>query len=729
MKSTDIKFIEIEIKQLSETFEGDAELIGNEVGTRLDKYKKLQQNLKLIDSILNKLEKNINTALNRLSAPLQDWGILEDLSLSPSQLLTVALEKHSEPAKQYNPSELTTLLNEVDSLNSEIRSLNLRIDEIDEKLAQVELKVINEASIIGATLTKTNLSDDIQGRKFDTAILDEASMALIPALWTAALLSIINLIVGDFNQLPQIVLSNKEVTKKWLGRDIFEVSGMKDLWNKKSYPSYFIPLKEQRRMVPEIRKVANQFYDGLLEDADKPPNGQKDFLKWYRTNWSYDNPVILVDTASLNAWVTSVVKGGNTSRLNFLSATVSVDLAEQLLDPERPKRSEGAPKRILIVAPYRAHAKLVRVLLSDLTHIQDEVIAGTVHSFQGSEADVVIFDLMVDEPHFRVNLFMPQLDEQLKCLLNVGLTRAKFRLFILGDFAYCQSLGKKAFLGRSLLPYLLKKFPCISPIDIVPDGLAARVAKSQMTILGGEIEPDSDRVVVMQTDFYRLLSSDLSRAQNRIIIYSPFMTQDRLAFLMPQIQAATKRGVEVFVITKAHQDRSRMELIKIRKIETQLTKTSIHIIHKMRMHEKLAFIDNDITWSGSLNPLSFSNTQEVMERRKSKTVLSDYFQTLRLQELLSIQGMPESKCPICGAEMLAAEEANQPYYWRCTENSRHRMKVFKSHLRLPKMVALIPKREFRMICSIFEIDSVEEYFSGSKESNKNVNGQKKLFDL
>ena len=100
-------------------------------------------------------------------------------------------------------------------------------------------------------------------------------------------------------------------------------------------------------------------------------------------------------------------------------------------------------------------------------------------------------------------------------------------------------------------------------------------------------------------------------------------------------------------------------------MEEQLSEIGVVVMHKMRMHETLVFIDDDITWSGSLNPLRFSNTQEVMERRKSKAVLDDYFQILRLPELLAVHGNAESKCPICGSEIISAEGADQPYYWRC----------------------------------------------------------------
>ena len=144
-----------------------------------------------------------------------------------------------------------------------------------------------------------------------------------------------------------------------------------------------------------------------------------------------------------------------------------------------------------------------------------------------------------------------------------------------------------------------------------------------------------------------------------------------------------------------------------------------------------------------------------MERRKSESVLKDYFQILRLSELLAAQGKPEGRCPICGEEMIAAEGADQPYYWRCvndkcftrgvdqpypfdgtltccncnspfeygywgdyphwrcTSNNRHRQKIFKSHLRLPKMAALVPRAERKKLCKLLNITDLDEYAWGS----------------
>lgn len=749
--------IENELAYLPKEFEGDIKELYIEICSQLQIYKELPITIKSIENQNIQVEKQIDNQLSQLISILNQWEDLKEIPSTLAERLKVITDAHFNLSIKYESIDLELLLKELSNKKTEIQKLYNQIVEIDAKLALVEREVINKASIIGATLTKTYLSDDIQARKFDTVILDEASMAAIPAVWSAAILAQNNLIiVGDFKQLPPIVLSKNELTKKWLGRDIFEASTLKEKYEKNtsSLPEYFIQLVEQRRMLPEIAQVANLFYDESLKSVFKTPEQFKDyknFSEWYIKDWPYDSPVNLIDTGPLNAWVTSVVKNGNSSRLNFLSATVAVDISQQLFSSSLEKRTEGTSKRILIISPYRAHAKLVDLLLKSHANIQDEIVAGTAHSFQGSEADVVIFDMVVDEPHFRVNLFIPKLDEQIKCLLNVALTRAKFRLFILGDFDYCQKLGKKAFIGSTLIPFLLKKFPRIDARAIIPNGLAARAAKTQMSMLGGEIDPDSDRIIVTQIEFYRTLSSDIAKAQNRLIIYSPFMTPDRLSFLLPQLLAAIERNVQIYVITKAHSERSNSELMTIKKIETQLSEIGIIVIHKLRMHEKLIFIDENITWSGSLNPLSFSNTQEIMERRNSKTVLTDYFKILRLQELLELQNKPESKCPICGEEMIAAEGADEPYYWRCIndecftrgidqpypfngvlncancnapveygywgdyphwrckENSRHRQKIFKSHLRLPKMAAMVPKCEQEKLCNLLKIDDFDKY--------------------
>src|SRR5690606_31190960 len=117
-----------------------------------------------------------------------------------------------------------------------------------------------------------------------------------------------------------------------------------------------IGLREQYRMHPAISAVANRFvYFGELRDGPKVRDDPEDFADWVSPSSAFQGPITLVDTASLNAWVTSVNRGGRSSRLNFLSATVCADLAHTLVRPDRPLFELGANPRILLAAPYRPH--------------------------------------------------------------------------------------------------------------------------------------------------------------------------------------------------------------------------------------------------------------------------------------------------------------------------------------------------------------------------------------
>jgi hypothetical protein len=304
-------------------------------------------------------------------------------------------------------------------------------------------------------------------------------------------------------------------------------------------------------------------------------------------------------------------------------------------------------------------------------------------------------------------------------------------------------------LGKELLP-LLERYPMVDALDVVPEGLAGRAALSQSSVLAGEVEPDADRVVVTQQHFYPMLAGDLSRARSRAVIYSPFITENRIAQLEVQLKAAVDRGVGIYVVTKARGDRGARDASSYRELEHALEAWGVVVVHKRNMHEKLVFVDDDVLWSGSLNPLSFSNTQEVMERRRSRQVVSDFTQTLRLNDLVGEYKDGTPTCPICGAEVVASEGTDEPYYWRCVEdhcfsrnidaprfaggmvtcsncaepvefgewggeykwrctsNPRHRQTIARTHLRLPGMRALVPTGTLRQLDRKFGISGQEK---------------------
>jgi superfamily I DNA and/or RNA helicase len=209
--------IENELAYLPKEFEGDIKELYIEICSQLQIYKELPITIKSIENQNIQVEKQIDNQLSQLISILNQWEDLKEIPSTLAERLKVITDAHFNLSIKYESIDLELLLKELSNKKTEIQKLYNQIVEIDAKLALVEREVINKASIIGATLTKTYLSDDIQARKFDTVILDEASMAAIPAVWSAAILAQNNLIiVGDFKQLPPIVLSKNELTKKWL---------------------------------------------------------------------------------------------------------------------------------------------------------------------------------------------------------------------------------------------------------------------------------------------------------------------------------------------------------------------------------------------------------------------------------------------------------------------------------------------------------------------------------
>jgi len=711
----------------------------------------LTQRIRKNTSSANSARLKLESSLKQKVQALKDSKLVDDVPKTAEAMLDLVVKTYEWAKAQVVSQDLDSLRSKRDELNDRISAIELEIEEIEEKLKRIEEIIISEAEIVATTLTRAYLRESIQTLRFDTVILDEASMAPIPALWVAAGLADKNaVVVGDPKQLPPIVISEKDLAKKWLGRDIFEEAGLTDY---SLQVQHLAPLWKQYRMHPSISLIVNdliyknRLVDGKISVGDdyfELGDDRCDYslLNWYYREWGYDSPVLLIDTGPINAWVTSVPRGRRSSRLNFLSATICVDLAERVLKDDRPELKADSSPRILIISPYRPHARLIEILIKE-QGLENEVRSGTIHNFQGSEADLVIFDLVNDEPHFRVGMFIPALDENTKKLINVALTRARRRLFIVGDFDYIQKLAKKAFIGGELIPFLKERFPCVNASSVVPHGLAGRSADAQAKVFGGKVEPDADRIIMTQDRFYPFFCGDVNEAKERVVIYSAFITQDRLAIMEPSLRSAVERGVRVFVITKALRDRGKRELGNYRMMESTLEKWEVVVIHKRRMHEKLAIIDNTILWMGSLNILSYSSTQEIMERRFSRNVVEDFIKTLRLYELLRECEDGNPTCPICESEVVASEGRDEPYFWRCVidgcysrsidqpaitsgvitcsncggrvrygdwggkphwrclENRMHRQKIAKTHLMLPEMKKRIPKKELNKLLKLF----------------------------
>lgn len=683
----------------------------------------------------------------------------EALFTELTRLLTEVKNERAERDTQ-------SLLREKEDAEHELSRLFSRLNEVRQKIEELEKQAITNAKIVGATLAKSYLSDMLRARKFDTVILDEASMASIPALWCAAYLAENSLvIVGDFLQLSPIVMAETPMAKKWLGRDIFDHSGMRELAkNPKTCPENFVMLNDQFRMESDIADIANMYYGayGGLRSHDASEcrvREREAFYAWFAGEKTGQS-VRLIDTESLHAWATSVPQGKGNSRMNCFSAAVDVDLAFKLLEnklnalePETAMPEKEAS--VLIVAPYKPHAKRINQLIEleyrnrGFRENLNLIRAGTIHSFQGSEADIVIFDLVVDEPHRIANLFMKdgEVNEGLRKMFNVAVTRAKFKLYIVGNFKFCQKGAKDNALSEMLDKLLVEKgLAKIDAKTLLPDLIYTRQTDF---VYDGKLA--ARNLICQESSFGDYFMADICAFKKRLIIYSPFMTQERIGALLPAFADAIGAGKQIIVVTKAPSDRRANERAHYWRCEKELRDIGVHILHKMGMHEKLIFVDDEVVWMGSLNALSFTGrTGEVMHRFADEDLAKMYEELFEIEHINgAVERAYEQKCPVCGDEMQIREgseggifwqcvrkdysrntkqqypmdgimrcECGAPYAfdmkneprWVCTKNSRHYRKMREGDLKLEKMAALIPTKTARR--------AVDRYFAQKKKEQE-----------
>lgn len=93
------------------------------------------------------------------------------------------------------------------------------------------------------------------------------------------------------------------------------------------------------------------------------------------------------------------MKNSDNSRFNIVSSIVSLTLALEALN--------AGEDSIGIITPYGAQTRLIQALLQDADperKWKDNISCATVHQFQGSERNLIIFDAVESFPAARAGL-------------------------------------------------------------------------------------------------------------------------------------------------------------------------------------------------------------------------------------------------------------------------------------------------------------------------------------
>ncbi len=130
--------------------------------------------------------------------------------------------------------------------------------------------------------------------------------------------------------------------------------------------------------------------------------------------------------------------------------------------------------------------------------------------------------------------------------------------------------------------------------------------------------------------FYPSFLSVMRACKSELIIESPFITQARMNALYSSFRRLTKGGVRVVVNTRnpdEHDDRMRVEALHA---ISELQGMGIQVLFTDRHHRKLAIVDREIIYEGSINILSHGVSCELMRRIESEPLARQMVTFLRL---------------------------------------------------------------------------------------------------
>lgn len=129
-----------------------------------------------------------------------------------------------------------------------------------------------------------------------------------------------------------------------------------------------------------------------------------------------------------------------------------------------------------------------------------------------------------------------------------------------------------------------------------------------------------------QNTFFGAFHRDMKLCQKELIIESPFITERRMQALLPTLRKLRKQGVKILVNTRNPEEHD--EVYELQAIEAiaQMQTLGITVLYTTGHHRKLAIIDREVIWEGSLNILSFNDSCEIMRKITSTTLAKQLIQ-------------------------------------------------------------------------------------------------------
>jgi superfamily I DNA and/or RNA helicase len=297
--------------------------------------------------------------------------------------------------------------------------------------------------VMGIFVT-TNLSTryNIPNRPglFDFVIIDEASQndiaSVLPLLFRAKHA----IIIGDPNQLRHISHLKDRMVEKFAEESQLGSSLIDYHYTKVSaYDLSATAFQEYTEKSPFVLKNHYRCHHDIIQFSNREFYNSKLFPKTYLDK----------DISPVKPGITwRNIPGKYSDRENREEAKAIIHFIDELF-------RNGLKKNVSIgiITPFRNQKECLLSLLTQKRMItgkpNDQILASTVHSFQGDERDIIIYSPVLSKG---INKRTQEWLDKSTELLNVAITRARCALLVFGDGDYCMQTSG---LHKKLLDYCL----------------------------------------------------------------------------------------------------------------------------------------------------------------------------------------------------------------------------------------------------------------------------------
>lgn len=286
-------------------------------------------------------------------------------------------------------------------LRRESRELKKWARELENRLSD---QLLHNAQVVCTTLIGC-AHPQLEGLVFDTLIIDEASQALEAESWTAIIRAKRVIMAGDHHQLPPTVKS-QEAIQYGLSETLL------DRMTDRIAHTYL--LDTQYRMHQDILHFSNhQFYNGHLKTAPhvrhRGLRGDTEILTLIDTSGcGFDEVTGPEGRSYANIGEFHIIREHFIAMQTFIHHDVSIG----------------------IISPYAHQVSIIRSeIATDTFWNPYDIEVNSIDGFQGQEKDIIYLSLVRSNDRGEVGFLKDGRR------LNVALTRARYKIIIVGDMS------------------------------------------------------------------------------------------------------------------------------------------------------------------------------------------------------------------------------------------------------------------------------------------------------